>query len=276
MPTHTPTPIIPKRRYRKGKNKILPSRVAILVVCLLAILALVWFAISQIMGLFSEKKHKHTKGSAPWTIGLDAGHGGSDPGAQGIVSEVDMTEQTVQKLTEILQKDERFHVVLCREFGETVEKPSMRAIEGNKQGADLLLSIHGNSDTTGEGYGFECYPLPPGRELSEESLEFATYLAQSFEEMGARLRGTEGIRYAYYEGENEDVKVIREGSDQQVYDSQTFGFLEYAEVPAVLAEQCFITNQQDVDLFGQGEGIERAAKAYYHAICAFFEVEPLE
>ena len=44
----------------------------------------------------------------------------------------------------------------------------------------------------------------------------------------------------------------------------------------MLAEQCFITNQEDVDLFGQGKGIERAAKAYYHAICAFFEVEPLE
>lgn len=274
MPVSTPT----RKKYHKKKTysqkRKKQMRMALFFIGILMIIVL----LSVIVSLFQkkEKSKAYEKGSAPWTIGLDAGHGGSDPGAQGIVSEVDMTEQTVRELSALLAKDKRFKVALCRDYGETVEKTSMRAIAGNKQGADLLISIHGNSDQTGQGYGFECYPIPPGRELNSPSLEFAEHLAQAFEKQGARLRGSQGIRYAYYEGEDGNTKVIREGSDTTEYSSQTFGFLESAEVPAVLAEQCFITNPQDAELFAMGNGIQRAAKAYYSAICAFFEVEPLE
>ena len=41
--------------------------------------------------------------------------------------------------------------------------------------------------------------------------------------------------------------------------------------PAVLAEQCFITNQADVEAFGTEEGCKKAAAAYYRAICRYWE-----
>ena len=41
--------------------------------------------------------------------------------------------------------------------------------------------------------------------------------------------------------------------------------------PAVLAEQCFITNASDVESFGTEEGCKRAAEAYYRAICGYLE-----
>ncbi len=274
MPVHTPLRPAPVRRSRRKSRRRRRLSPALLWLAAALVLVAVILLVLLVRKMNSSLRG-YSKGQAPWCIGLDAGHGGTDPGAVGIVTESEMTEATVQALQALLEADDRFTVVLCREMGETVERPSQRAIRGNELGADLLLSIHGNSDSTGEGYGFECYPITPGNELADPSRELAGCLASAFEAAGARLRGDQGIRYAYYEGENSDVKVIREGSDMTVYDAPTFGFLEYAQAPAVLAEQCFVTNSSDVALFGSGEGIQRAARCYYEAICAFYEVEPL-
>lgn len=253
--------VVRARRRRRRWPAVLAG---VLAACLLAGL------------LLAVLREDDGKGAPPWCIGLDAGHGGSDPGAQGLVSEAELTEQTTRALADLLETDDRFTVVLCHEWGETVERPSMRAEEGNRLGADLLLSIHANADTGGEAYGFECYPTPPGRKYHEQSLELAHDIADAFAAAGARLRGVAGVRYAYYEGENEDEKVIREESDTTEYPSQSFGFLESADCPAVLAEQCFITNAGDVSKFAGEEGAQRAAACYYRAICAYYGVEPLE
>ena len=42
-------------------------------------------------------------------IAVDAGHGGSDIGAQGVVNESEMTEATARALIELLEEDERSH-----------------------------------------------------------------------------------------------------------------------------------------------------------------------
>lgn len=221
-----------------------------------------------------EKTQPYEKGEAPWCIALDAGHGGADCGAQGFVSEAEMNEQTVRALSQLLENDDNFNVVLCREWNETVEKPSVRAITGNKAGADLLISIHGNYADTETAYGFECFPITPGHTYAEPSYELAQCISTAFQNAGASLRGANGIRYVYYEGVNGEEKVFREAYDTTVYPSQTFGFLEYAENPAVLIEQCFITNQSDVDMFGSEIGTQRAAECIYRAICAYYGVEP--
>jgi N-acetylmuramoyl-L-alanine amidase len=36
-------------------------------------------------------------------------------------------------------------------------------------------------------------------------------------------------------------------------------------------EQCFVTNQEDVEEFGTDEGCAKAAQAYYQAICKYLE-----
>ena len=50
--------------------------------------------------------------------------------------------------------------------------------------------------------------------------------------------------------------------------------LEYAECPAILSEQCFLTNSADVDLLGDEDGCQLAARQYYEAICQWFGLEP--
>ena len=89
---------------------------------------------------------------------------------------------------------------------------------------------------------------------------------------GASLRGRGGIRYIYYIGE---TKQLVESSHTEVHEERSFTILEDVNCPAVLAEQCFVTSEADVAQFGSEDGCRRTARAYYEAICAYFETTPL-
>ena len=207
--------------------------------------------------------------SKPYTIALDAGHGGWDVGAEGILQEVELTERTVSELKDLLQKDGRFRVILSREAGEGMEI-SDRNAKFQKKKPDLMLSVHGNANDNKGANGFECYPSPPGHGNHEESLVFAKLLAEEMKAAGAKLRGTDGVRFGYYDPSGE--KVLVDSDDTKVYDMPTFGMLKNMECPAVLVEQCFITNAADVDAFGDEDGCQKAAKAYYDAVCRYIEL----
>ena len=51
--------------------------------------------------------------------------------------------------------------------------------------------------------------------------------------------------------------------------------MERPACPAVLVEQCFLTNYSDVENWTGEAGCARAARIYYEAICAYFGTEPL-
>ena len=206
----------------------------------------------------------------PYTVALDAGHGGADVGAEGVIQEVALTEQTVAELQTLLEEDGRFRVVLSRKAGEGATVTE-RNHKFRRRHPDLMLSVHGNASDSSSANGFECYPSPPGYENYEESLAFAACLTQEMQNIGANLRGTgiAGVRYGYYD-ENGN-KLLCDSSDTTVYSYDTFGMLKNMSCPAVLAEQCFITNPSDVESFGTEEGCQRAAQAYYKAICNYLE-----
>lgn len=206
----------------------------------------------------------------PYTIALDAGHGGVDIGAEGVINEVELTECTVAELQTLLEKDGRFRIVLSRKEGEGASITE-RNEKFQKKHPDLMLSVHGNANDDSSANGFECYPSPPGYENHESSLAFAELLAEEMQTVGARLRGTgtEGVRFGYYDESGE--KVLVDSSDTEIYDYDTFGMLKNMDCPAVLAEQCFITNAEDVAEFGTEEGCKKAAAAYYRAICRYLE-----
>ena len=212
-------------------------------------------------------------------VAIDPGHGGADPGSEGLgFDEYEMTWATANALYDLLEQDGRLrpYLTLSEEESQNHDiariRPSERAQRANEAGAALLLSIHGNSDPIYDASGYECYAIPPGNANHEESVRFAEYLTAQFSSLGQRLRGENGIRYLYY-GEN-DEQIMTESSDETVSSNPTFGVLEYAACPAVLSEQCFITNSADVDLLGDADGCETAAGLYYNAICAWFGLEP--
>lgn len=211
-------------------------------------------------------------GTAPFTVAVDAGHGGSDSGAVGLAVEKDLTAATAAELTALLEADPNFASAATRSSYDETANPGERAAAANRQHAQLLLSIHCNADSSGTASGLECYPLPPGNARHANSLFFAQRIAAEMQAAGQTLRGAQGIRYAYYDGE-EKILVDAGGAG---YDLPTFGILEGSECPAVLVEQCFVTSETDVAAFGSEEGCKLAAWCYYRAICAYFDTQPME
>lgn len=269
-------------RRRKGRKRGEQSfsfrHAGILAICFLCICAglYLWsqaFSIGRQTAAVEDDDFRPVVGDPPYRIAVDAGHGGSDPGARGVVEEKQMTAQTAQLLTEWLDRDPDYIPLATRESYDVTAKPSERAEAANAQSPDLLLSIHGNSAPEGsEASGFECYPAVPGRKWHQESYYLAKQLAASMQAAGASLRGRGGIRYIYYLG---NTKQLVESNHKEVRLERSFTILEDSDCPAVLAEQCFVTSEADVARFGSEEGCRRTARAYYEAICAYFATTPL-
>ena len=221
-----------------------------------------------------EEPFRPVVGDPPYRVCIDAGHGGSDPGARGVVEEKEMTAQTSEALLALLEADPNYIPLRSRESYDVTAKPSERAEAINAKSPQLLLSIHGNSAANGStAAGFECYPAVPGRTWHQESFYFAKLLAGGMQSIGAKLRGRGGVRYIYYL-EN-DQKQLVENTYTQVRPERSFTLLEDVDCPAVLAEQCFVTNDEDVEHFGSEQGCKTVARIYYEAICTYFGTEPL-
>lgn len=148
-------------------------------------------------------------------------------------------------------------------------EPAERARRANEAGAVLFFSIHGNSDASGTASGFECYPIPPGHSSHDASLSLARLVAQGFADAGSSLRGEDGVRYIYFDPY--DNRQVYESSDTSVHADPTFRVLEDSACPAVLAEQCFLTDSWGASRFAGSSGCQTAAQIYYQAICSWWE-----
>ena len=87
--------------------------------------------------------------------------------------------------------------------------------------------------------------------------------------MGMELRGIDGVRYIYFD--DNDNRYIRESNDTTALSDPTFTVVQKCGCPAVLVEQCFLTNPQDAARLATPSGAKQAAKAYYEAICEWME-----
>ena len=113
-----------------------------------------------------------------YTVVLDAGHGGKDPGAVGRFSqEKDLNLKLVLKIGE--QINERYpdvKVVYTRSTDVFIPLQT-RADIANKNNADLFLSIHTNSAESKAACGVETFIL--GTEKMEKNLDVAHQLRRS-------------------------------------------------------------------------------------------------
>lgn len=215
-----------------------------------------------------------------YVVAIDPGHGGINPniGAEDWGSEADgvresdVTLCTAQLLCEKLAADDRFAPLLTAD-GSTYLKPSERAAAAKAAGADLLLSIHLNSDASDASAatnGLECYAAPPALAANAESVRFGRLVTAAFrDQLGLTLRGWDGVRYLYFDANN--ARVVAESSDMTVRSDPTFTVLEDCGCPAVLVEEGFITNASDRAALCTDSACEQAAELYYQCIIDFFE-----
>ncbi len=155
----------------------------------------------------------------PYSIMLDAGHGGRDPGAvYNGRQEKDDTLALTLAIGEILQG--HGIDVLYTRTTDVYESPYQKAMEANEAGADFFISIHRNSSPTPNTYS------------GVESLVY--------DKSGIKLQMAENINEQL-----ESVGFVNLG----VKERPGLVVLRRTKMPAVLVEAGFINSDTDNQLF---------------------------
>src|SRR5829696_9520094 len=106
-----------------------------------------------------------------WTVVLDAGHGGPDPGAIGVDGSLEktITLSMAQELRRLLEADGRYRVVLTREDDTRVPLRE-RVATARAAHADVFLSLHADSLTSARQSGLSVFILSEAAANEEAAL----------------------------------------------------------------------------------------------------------
>lgn len=227
-----------------------------------------------------------------FTLVLDAGHGGSDHGANryyselGTLREKDVTLSIVLKLGRMLEKNKDFKIIYTRKIDEF---PSLtdRTTLANRSKADLFVSIHCNASTKTSPYGTETFVQGPDQNktnlevakaendvifLDEKDREtFASYDPKSMESLIAlKIQQSKYLESSllfgsFVEGNfvNKDKRLSRGVKQQNLH------VLRLNAMPSVLIETGFISNYDEAMYLGSDKGQTEIAESIYDAIISY-------
>lgn len=203
-------------------------------------------------------------------IALDAAFGGEDTGYQGIINEADFTESVVEKLAVLLTDEGHFDVVLTHDASTsaTVED---RVNKIKQDGADIVLSIHATGTPDATRNGQQIYADIPTKTTHDASLKLANCIHDAF----TSDTWTPSVNYLYYQSFDDDSYQIETvaSDDTNDYQLETWDMMEKCDVPVVICNQIYVTNQTDIDTWANEAGYQKAAEAYYQAIKNYYGIE---
>ncbi len=229
---------------------------------------------------FSQKK---------FTVVLDAGHGGSDHGANrsyndiGRIAEKDITLAIVLKIGRMLEKNKDFKVIYTRKIDEY---PSLsdRTNLANRSKADLFVSVHCNSSVRPTAYGTETFVQGPDQNdtnlevakrendviyLDEKDKQtFGTYDARSPESLIAlKLQQSKYLESSLLLGGLVEANFVNKDkrSSRGVW-QKNLHVLRMNAMPSVLIETGFINHPEESHYLASDKGQDEISESIFDAI----------
>jgi N-acetylmuramoyl-L-alanine amidase len=229
------------------------------------------------------KAERVTASAFPLTVRrvvLDAGHGGSDPGATAPeLLEKEITLDIGRRLRELLEKN-GFDVVVTRDSDRTIALRD-RAQLANTSKSDIFVSIHVNAlERHTESRGIETYYLgatndPSLTELAARENRVSGY---SVSDMRRLLEGV------YADARRDESHELASSVQQKLFDvlrredaglenwgvkRAPFLVLVATDMPAVLAEVGCISNEKEAAMLRRPEYRQKIASALFDGIRAY-------
>jgi|APLak6261688831_1056184.scaffolds.fasta_scaffold00628_4 N-acetylmuramoyl-L-alanine amidase len=227
------------------------------------------------------------KKNAKFTVVLDAGHGGKDPGNSyhGFV-EKEIALKTTLKVGDLLEKQKDFEVVYTRQtdvFIELVNRPKV----ANKINADLFVSIHCNSVTNQTPAGTETFVM--GLSRSNMNLEVAKkensviLLEDNYKKTYEgfdphKPESLAGLKIKQEDNLNSSItlaSIIQDNFTNNLsrktrgVKQQPLWVLDAAYMPGVLIELGFLSNKEEGEYLNSEEGQDQMAEQIAKAIMAY-------
>ncbi len=214
-------------------------------------------------------------------IVIDAGHGGHDSGTIGVdgIEEKDVVLDVALRLGKLLQDRLGAEIIYTRSDDTFIPLETRTAI-ANKAQADLFLSIHANSSPDASARGVETYYLnftssPDALEtaarenaVSDQSIHQLSDLVKKIalkdkiEESREFASDVEASLYGGLQKGNAGLK------DRGVKKAP-FVVLIGANMPSILAEISFVTNEKDARQLQEPEYRERVAESLYKGVAKY-------
>ena len=223
-----------------------------------------------------------------YTVVLDAGHGGKDPGAVGKFSqEKDLNLSLVLKMGELLKAQyPDLNIVYTRSTDVFIPLQT-RADIANKNNADLFISIHTNASENKNSKGVETFIL--GTEKAEKNLDVAMR-----ENAVMKLESDYKTTYQGFDPNSIDSYIMFElmqnnfmdqslqfatqvqkhfvghlnRSDRGVQQASFWVLLKTA-CPAILFEMGFISNAEEEKYLNADSTMDNMATALVNAFAAY-------
>jgi len=223
-------------------------------------------------------------------VAIDAGHGGTDPGAIGVnqTLEKDVTLAIARRLKQVIDAEPGMRAVLTRDSDQFMALRA-RIQRAREQQADMFVSVHADAYRDRSRIGSSVYVLSPrgasdeaarwlaerenavdllgGVSLEDKDAVLASVLLDLSQSasMSASLEAAEKVLHELY-----SVGNIKRQSVQQA----GFLVLKSPDIPSMLVETAFITNPDEEARLNDSVHQQRLAEAIHVGVRTYFYGNP--
>ena len=244
-----------------------------------------------LMATASPAQKKQKGKEKPFTLVIDPGHGGVDPGALGKSAKEKDVNLSVSKLFADMVNEKYPEVKIIFTRTTDVQIPLVqRANIANEANADLFISIHSNASKNRSANGCETFTLGAGSSVEAKAAamyENEVILSEdNFEEIykGFDPRSSESyIIFELMRGQDmersaELAQLVQNGMVNngkllnRGVSSAGFLVLHRTVMPKILVELGFISNREEEKFLASKEGQKKLAKGIFDGFSRYYSL----